>query len=149
MREGEEGKKSFFDFRARDPNRLDDETEAIATQVVDVLVEVHRHLGPGHLEVTCETAVCHELSLRGITFERQLQINVSYKGILAGKGFIDLLVAKRVVLELKSVEQLLGVHRAQVGSYLSALDLELGILANFNVELMKDGIKRVVRKRRA
>lgn len=147
MREGEEGKKSFFEFRARDPNRLDDETEAIATQLVDVLVEVHRHLGPGHLEATYETAGCHELSLRAIPFERQSPIDVNYKGVLAGKGFVDILVARRVVLELKSVEQIVGVHRAQVGSYLTALDL--GILANFHVERMKDGIKRVVRKRKA
>ncbi len=148
MKVREEEKKSFFDFRARDPNRLEDETEALATKIVDVLIEVHRHLGPGHLESTCETTVCHELSLRGIPFDRQQEIDVFYKGSLAGRGFVDVLVAKRVVLELKSVEQLLGVHRAQVGSYLASLDLELGILANFNVELMKDGIKRVVRKRK-
>lgn len=148
MREGE-GRRSFLDYRARDPNRLNDETEALATQVVDVLVEAHRHLGPGHLEGTCETAVCHELGLRGIPLDRQFQIDVAYKGIVAGKGFVDMLVAKQIVLELKSVEQLLGVHRAQVGSYLAALDLELGILANFNVEVMRDGIKRVVRKRKA
>lgn len=148
MREEDKVKTSFFEFRSRDPNRLDDETEELATQIVDVLIEVHRHLGAGHLEATCESAVCQELQLRGIPFERQVEVDVFYKGVLVGKGFVDILVAKRVVLELKCVEQLAGVHRAQVGSYLSALNLELGILANFNVELMKDGIKRVVRRRR-
>jgi GxxExxY protein len=141
-------KRSFSEFRAGDPNRLDDKTEHLATAIVDVFVEVHRHLGPGHLEATYEAAVCHELSIRGMPFQRQFPIDVYYKGVVAGKGFVDILVDQRVVVELKAVEQVLGVHRAQVGSYLAAIGIELGLLANFNVELMKDGIKRIVRTRR-
>ena len=148
MREEEKKKVGFFEFRSRDPNRLDDSLEAIATEVVDALIEVHRWLGPGHLESVYETAVCHELTLRGIPFRRQAPVDVRYKAIGAGTGFIDILVADKIILELKSVEQIIGVHRAQLGAYLTATKLELGLIANFNVELMKDGIKRVVRKQK-
>ena len=141
----EDKRMDFFAFRQRDLKRLPDDIEAVATVVVDVLIEVHRELGPGHLEGVYEEAVCHELDLRGMPYARQQPVDIWYKGKLVGKGFIDLVVAGKVVLELKSVEQLSPTHRAQVGSYLATTQLQLGILANFNAAMMKDGIRRIVR----
>ncbi|MBC7784508.1 MAG: GxxExxY protein [Burkholderiales bacterium] len=146
MREEEsEEKKGFFEFIARDQVRLSDGLEALATQVVDALVEVHRRLGPGHPERVYENALCYEFDLRQITYSRQVPVRVMYKGKDVGDSIVDVLVADLIVLELKAVEQLSPTHRAQLGSYLVALNLQLGFLANFNVALMKDGIKRVIR----
>ena len=144
MRE-EERKAKFFDFLERDAKRLDPETERLGSIVVDALIEVHRHLGPGHPEAVYQKSVCYELTDRGIPFVPQAPVEVLYKGRVSGTGFIDVLVAERVVLELKSVEFISPTHRQQVLSYLAATKLNLGYLANFNVALMKDGIKRVIR----
>jgi len=146
--EDKEEKKEFFEFLARNVVKLPAELEALATRVVDAMVEVHRHLGPGHPEKVYENALCHEFELRGISFERQFPVKVFYKGLNVGDSFVDILVERKIVIELKAIEQLSTTHRAQLGSYLTALDLELGFLANFNVALMKDGIKRVVRTKR-
>jgi len=148
MRE-EDSKKSFFEFLAKDERKLDAKSEALATQVVDCLIELHRELGPGHPERVYENALCHEFDLRGIAYGRQVPIRVHYKGVDVGESFVDVLVSSLIVLELKAVEQFNPTHRAQIGSYLVALNLELGFLANFNVALMKDGIKRVVRTRKS
>ncbi len=110
-----------------------------------MLIEVHSQLGPGHLEATYEEAACHELDLRGVSYARQAPVKISYKGKMVGSGFIDLIVAGKVVLELKSVESLSPTHRAQAGAYLASTGLMLAILANFNTAMMKDGIRRVVR----
>jgi GxxExxY protein len=144
MRE-EEKKTNFYDFLDRDVKRLDDETEKLGAVVVDVLIEVHRQLGPGHPEAVYQKSVCFEFEDRGIPVVPQAPVEVFYKGRVVGTGFIDVLVAERIVLELKSVEFISPTHKQQVLSYLAATKLHLGYLANFNVAMMKDGIKRIIR----
>src|SRR5262245_46516304 len=108
------------------------------------MIEVHRHLGPGHPENVYVQALCHEFDLQGIAYQREVPVEVVYKGKQVGSSRIDLLVAKLLVLELKSIEQLTDVHIGQLLAYLCAAHLRLGLLANFNVDVMRNGIKRVV-----
>ena len=122
-----------------------DELERIAKEVVDAAFAVHSALGPGLLESSYEMAFCHELKLRGIQFERQKELPVSYKGVSLDCGYrMDILVAGEIVIELKAVEQILAIHEAQLLSYLKHADKPLGFLVNFNVTLIKDGIRRRV-----
>ena len=122
-----------------------EELEKLGKTVIDSLFEVHRELGPGLLESAYEMALCHELTLRGIRFERQKPHAVVYKGITLDCGFrIDVMVADEVLLELKSVDALLPIHDAQLINYLKLADKHLGFLVNFNVPRIKDGIKRRV-----
>lgn len=107
-------------------------------------MEVHRTLGAGFLESVYEKALAIELNLRGIPFEQQAPVSLNYKGRPVGKAKLDLLVGNRLVVELKAVEDFHPVHQAQVINYLKASGLELGLLINFNVPLLKDGIKRIV-----
>ena len=122
----------------------DKEIDQIASVVVDAALEVHRILGPGYLESVYEDAMARELTLRGISFERQKPIDVEYKGSKVGQGRLDFLVAGKLVVELKAVESITPVHTAQVISYLKATGLPLGLLLNFNTPLMKNGIRRIV-----
>ena len=119
--------------------------EEIGKQVVDASIEVHRELGPGLLESTYERCLFHELTLRGLRCERQKTQPILYKGLEIDEGYrLDILVEGKVVLELKVVDSLNDVHMAQLLTYLKLSGLELGFLLNFNVALMKDGIRRVV-----
>lgn len=123
----------------------DVELEALATVVVDAALQVHRLLGPGLLESVYQACLCHELTIRGVGFERQVALPLRYKDLIVEGGLrLDLLVGGRLVVELKSVEVLLAVHKAQVITYLRLSGLRLGLLINFNVPLIKDGIKRVL-----
>ena len=119
--------------------------EALTEQIIGAAIEVHRHLGPGLLESAYEECLCHELSLRGLAFERQLQLPVLYKGVSLDCGYkLDLVVEREVVLELKSVEKLLPIHEAQLLTYMRLGGYKVGLLLNFSVPLMKDGIVRRV-----
>jgi GxxExxY protein len=119
-------------------------TETIAAEIVDAAVKVHKRLGPGLLESVYEICLCHELSLRGIPFRRQLDLPVRYEGMQLESGLrIDILVDDSVVVELKTVEKLLPVHEAQLLTYLKLSNNRVGFLLNFNVPLMKQGIKRL------
>ncbi len=120
------------------------ELDELARAVIGAAIEVHRHLGPGFQESVYEKALCVELRLRGIEFERQRSVGISYKGHEVGSGVIDILVAGELVLGLKTVEALLPVHTAQVISYLKSIGGKLGLLLNFKAAVMKNGIKRVV-----
>ena len=105
----------------------------------------YRLLEPGLLESTYEECLCYELSLKKIPFERQAPMHVVYKGIQLDCGYrIDILVDKKVILELKSVAEIQPIHRAQLLTYLKLSGLKLGMLLNFNVQLMKDGINKFV-----
>jgi GxxExxY protein len=118
---------------------------ALSQQVIGAAIEVHRFLGPGLLEVVYETALCRELSLRGIDYERQVSIPVGYKGEMLDCNMkLDLVVERTVIVEVKAVEKLVPVHRAQLLTYLRLQNLWLGLLINFNVEILKDGIRRVL-----
>ena len=124
-----------------EPNK---EIDGLASVVIGAAIEVHRVLGPGYLESVYEEALAVELELSGIAFQRQKAIGVDYKGHTVGEGRVDLLVGGRLVVELKAVDDLAPIHAAQVMSYLKSLGLPLGLLINFNVPLLKHGIKRIV-----
>ena len=130
--------------RRRERREVAAEINELAGRVIGAAIEVHRRLGPGYLEVVYERAAAIELGLRGIPFRRQHPIDVSYKNRNVGAGFIDILVADCIVVELKAVEALHPIHSAQVISYLKAEHLSLGLLINFNVPVLKDGIRRIV-----
>jgi len=117
----------------------------ITGQVIGAAIEVHKTLGPGLLENIYEECVCVELSSRGIPFERQKEIEVVYKGQkLESKYRIDIVVNSRIVVELKACDALLPIHEAQLLTYLKLTELKVGLLINFNVPILKDGIKRLV-----
>jgi GxxExxY protein len=122
----------------------DEATDRIAHAVIGAAIEVHRHLGPGFLEVVYEEALTIELRRRKIAFERQKPVKVEYKGEYVGEGRLDLLVDDRLVVELEAVKQLAPIHRAKVLSYLKATRRQLGLLLNFNTAVLKDGIQRIV-----
>ncbi len=122
----------------------DEELDALAHAVIGAAIEVHRHLGPGYLEGVYEDALAVEFGLRGIVFERQKPIAVEFKGVPVGEGRLDFLVEERLIAELKAVEELAPIHRAQVLSYLRTTGPSLGLLINFNVTTLRNGIKRVI-----
>jgi GxxExxY protein len=115
-----------------------------ATQIVDAAYAVHKTLGPGLLESVYEICLLHELARRQIHAERQVALPVIYDRMTLDAGLrLDLIVERRVIVELKSVDKLLPVHTAQVLTYLKLSGLRLGLLINFNVQLIRDGIKRI------
>jgi GxxExxY protein len=117
----------------------------LSEAVIGACIEVHRTIGPGLLESAYEQCLCRELSLRGIPFVCQLNLPVSYKGMLLDCGYkVDLLVDQRLVIELKSVEKLLPIHDAQLLTYMRLGGWQIGLLINFNVPVLKDGIRRRV-----
>ena len=132
------------DAKLREPDFELDET---ARMVVDAAVEVHRVLGPGLLESIYEQALGVELGLRGVRFARQVPVAVTYKDVAIGDARRDFLVAERLVVELKACQGLLPLHFAQVLSYLKASDRSLGLLINFNVRLLRQGVRRVIQTR--
>ena len=117
----------------------------IGTAIVDAAVEIHRHLGPGLLESVYEMVLAYELNARGLQVERQVPISIAYKEMTFKEAFrADLLVGGKVIVELKSLEQINNAHRKQVQTYLRLAGLKLGYLLNFGAALMKDGIVRAV-----
>jgi GxxExxY protein len=118
--------------------------DELAHAVIGAAIEAHRQLGPGFLESVYEEALCVELTDREIFFERQKEISVLYKGRPIGKHRIDLLAGQSLIVELKTMETLADIHKAQVISYLKATRLSLGLLINFNVSILKNGIQRIV-----
>ena len=117
----------------------------ITEAVVGVAIEVHRVLGPGLLESAYEECLCRELVLRKVPYERQRQLPVDYKGTKVDCGYrLDLLVSEHVVVEIKAVESLLPIHQAQLLTCLKLGGWKVGLLMNFNVPVLKQGIKRVV-----
>jgi GxxExxY protein len=119
--------------------------EATARDVIGVAIEVHRSLGSGFLEGVYEEAMCVELARRSLPFERQVPVLIKYKGRPVGQGRLDLVVADHLIVELKAVPQVLPIHTAQLVSYLRAMDQPLGLLINFQVPLLRAGIRRVIR----
>jgi GxxExxY protein len=125
----------------------DEQLDRLASVVVVAAVEVHRHLGPGFLESAYERSLCVELTLRGISFRRQVVIPIEYKGHPVGDGRLDLLVENRLVVELKAVDALQPIHAIQVRSYLKATGLSLALLINFNVPVLLRGVRRIILSR--
>lgn len=121
----------------------DPELNRISRALIGAAIEVHRILGPGYLESVYQKALAIELRERGIVAVPQHPVSLYYRGESIGEGFLDFLVEGKVIAELKAVETLAGIHTAQVISYLKATHLKLGLLLNFNVQTLKEGIKRV------
>jgi GxxExxY protein len=117
----------------------------ITQEIIGAAIEVHRALGPGLLESAYSECLCRELSVRGVPYERERALPLEYKGLRLECGYrLDLLVAKAIVVEVKSVEALAPVPEAQLLTYLRLGGWHLGLLINFNVELLKQGIRRRV-----
>jgi GxxExxY protein len=118
----------------------------LVTQVLDCAFEVHRYLGPGLLESVYEKCLAIELNRRAIPFQRQCSCPIIYDNVQLDVGFrLDFLIDGHLILELKAVEQLTAVHHAQLLTYLRLSGFPIGLLVNFNVVLLKDGIRRVLR----
>ncbi len=119
----------------------------LTDQIIGCAIEVHRNLGPGLLESVYEECLCYELSQLGLSFERQVHMPLTYKGIKLDCGHkLDLLVEDSVVVELKSIEDVTPLHQAQLLTYLKSSNKKVGLLINFNVQLLKKGLKRVVNR---
>lgn len=117
----------------------------LSSKIIGAAIEVHKILGPGLLESAYEECLCHELSIQGVSFERQKSLSIDYKGKRLDCGYrLDMVVENAVVLELKSCEKIEPIHKAQLLTYLKLLELKLGLILNFNVPLMRDGIVRIV-----
>jgi GxxExxY protein len=137
----------MFEFKAGAESGVDAHTEALAREVIGAAIEVHRALGPGMPENVYRLALSHELDLRGIRHVKEAPMSIEYKGKQVGEGRMDILVEDRLILELKTVDALHDVHRSQLLAYLQATKLRLGLLINFNVAVLKTGIKRIINTR--
>ena len=117
----------------------------LSSQIIGAAIEVHKSLGPGLLESAYEECLCHELQICGLGFERQKPLPVVYKNVRLDCGYrLDVLVENRIILELKSCEQIDPIHKAQILTYLKLSDLKLGLILNFNVPVMKEGIVMIL-----
>jgi GxxExxY protein len=129
--------------------KFDDDLKAkandLSKQVIGAAIEVHRHLGPGLLESSYEICLARELELRGIPVQRQVYMPIEYKGIRIEKAYrIDMLVSDCLVIEVKSLARIEPIHEAQLLTYLRLSESWLGLILNFHVPVLKDGIKRLV-----
>ena len=121
--------------------------DKLSKEIIGASIEVHRNLGPGLLESAYEECLCRELFIRDLTFERQKPLPLSYKGVKLDCGYrLDIVVGGLVILELKAADRIEPIHEAQLLTYLKLTNLKLGILINFNVPILKDGIKRIVNR---
>ncbi len=119
--------------------------DELSEKVIGACIEIHRHLGPGLLESAYEECLCHELSLAGVKFERQKTLPVSYKSVKLDCDYrLDVVLEGSLIVELKTVDQLLPIHEAQLLTYLKLSGISLGLLINFNVPTLKQGLKRIV-----
>jgi GxxExxY protein len=117
----------------------------LSSKIIGAAIEVHKALGPGLLESAYEECMCHELRLRGISFERQKPVPIVFKGKELDCGYrLDIVVENAIILELKSCENIQPIHRAQLLTYLKLTTLQLELLLNFNTAFIKDGIVRIV-----
>ena len=117
----------------------------LSSRIIGAAIEVHKALGPGLLESAYEECICYELSIGGLSLERQKPLAVQYKGISLDCGYrLDVVVEDAIILELKSCEKIEPIHKAQLLTYLKLSEIKLGLLLNFNVTLMREGIVRIV-----
>jgi GxxExxY protein len=124
---------------------ISSDVEKIATEIVDAAITVHRTLGPGLLESAYQLCLFHELSKRGFTVDKEIVLPILYDGILIESGYrIDMRVNNCILIENKTVDQLLPIHEAQLLTYMRLSNIHLGFLLNWKVKLMKDGIKRMI-----
>ena len=122
-----------------------DERDPLTQQVIGAAIEVHREMGPGLLESVYQSCIECELRSLGIEFERQVPLPIVYKGAIVGNDLVvDLYFPGRLVVELKAVDSLIPIHQAQLLTYLRLTQTHVGLLINFNVRLLRDGVKRMV-----
>jgi GxxExxY protein len=120
-------------------------TNQLSDATIGAAIEVHRHLGPGLLESSYHACLCRELELRGIAHDSQVTLPLEYKGLQLSKGYIiDLLIENSLVVEIKAVDKLLPIHSAQLITYMRLQGVSSGLLMNFNVHLLPQGIKRML-----
>jgi len=120
------------------------EMDDLTSKVISAAIEVHKALGPGLLESAYEECLCRELDLRGMNYERQKDLPVEYKGVKLNCGYrLDIVVAGKLILELKACNALEPIHEAQLLTYLKLTGLKIGRLINFNVPVLKMGIRRI------
>jgi GxxExxY protein len=120
---------------------------ALTDRIIGAAIEVHRHLGPGLLESAYEECLCYELSQMGLQFKRQVHLPIRYKGVLLDCGHrLDLVVENAIVVEIKAIDALLPIHNAQLLTYLKSSGHQVGLLINFNVPVLKKGLKRIVNR---
>ncbi len=121
------------------------ELKQLSQNILDAAFRVHSNLGPGLLESAYEHCLCYELNKRDIRADRQVQLPVIYDGIKIDAGYrIDILIEKQIIIEIKAVDRLQSIHEAQLLTYLKLANKHVGLLINFNVKSLKDGIKRMV-----
>jgi GxxExxY protein len=125
--------------------RVKKEINQITGDIIGAAIEVHRQLGPGLLESAYQICLGHEMSLRNLSYERELSLPINYKGLQLDCGYrLDFLVEQSVIVELKAVEKLQPIHEAQLLTYLKVLGCKIGLIINFNVPVLKQGIKRMI-----
>ncbi len=121
------------------------EFDAVSNRVIGCAIEVHRHLGPGLLESAYQECLAYELRRAGISFHKEWSLPVRYKDVLIDCGYrVDILVEQTLIVELKSVDRLLPIHEAQLLTYMKLASIRTGLLMNFNVQRLTDGLKRMV-----
>ena len=126
-----------------------EELNGVSKRIIGGAIEVHRALGPGLLESAYEACLAYELSQRGLLVDRQVQLPIVYKTVKVDTAFrLDLLVNRQVIVELKAVEQVYPLHKTQLLTYLKLSGLKLGLLINYNVNILRDGISRVINDRK-
>jgi GxxExxY protein len=119
--------------------------ESLTERVIGLAIEVHRHTGPGLLELVYEQCLCYEFGQAGLPFERQVGIPVTYKGVAVGEGFrADIVVDRKVILEMKAATAILPAHEAQLQTYLRMSGIRVGLIFNFNASRLIDGLRRFV-----
>ncbi len=117
----------------------------LSSKIIGAAIQVHKALGPGLLESAYEECICYELSYQGFSIERQKPLAINYKGIKLDCGYrLDIVVENTIILELKSCKKIEPIHKAQLLTYLKLSGLNLGLILNFNVSVMRDGIVRIV-----
>jgi len=120
------------------------EIDDLTGKVISAAIEVHKSLGPGLLESAYEECLCREMDLKGISYERQKELPIEYKGVRLNCGYrLDVVVAGKLILELKSCDVLEPIHEAQLLTYLKLTGIKVGLLINFNVPVLKNGIRRI------
>jgi len=144
--EGHEDHEDSFSqpFGVRLPSPLSPEAERVMSETIGAAIAVHRELGPGFIESIYRKAMCIELETRNLAYEKERSIRVTYRGVEIPGQRVDFIVESLIVMEIKAVTRLDQVHRAQLISYLKTTGLHGGLLINFRVPLLKDGIRRVV-----
>ena len=117
----------------------------ISSKIIGAAIEVHKELGPGLLESVYEACLCHELSKQNVSFDSQVDLPIIYKGEITNKTYrVDLFVENSVIVELKAVDTISPIHEAQLFTYMKLLNINLGLLINFNVDILKNGIRRKI-----